>query len=221
MSVRPKSRLVNAPNARFDQAVCQGLLIRLPDAAIGVPLPRAAAQAAHGALHGLCCARLSACGRSPWCAVRRQPECAPVALTWPARAATDSTIDRQPTPPRDPAHVSSARPPGSEPQTRMSLFRHQNRNVNSERLRRGGSKWPQEDRPGTCCGVGRCRAVAGIRWSAGSDFVGAFAEGAQIESSPAAEWAPRSGHLGEIGLRPVLHRDFGVAAALMVRKYDG
>ena len=220
MSVRPKSRLVNAPNARFDQAVCQGLLIRLPDAAIGVPLPRAAAQAAHGALHGLCCARLSACGRSPWCAVRRQPECAPVALTWPARAATDSTIDRQPTPPRNPAHVSSARPPGSEPQTRMSLFRHQNRNINSEWLRRGGSSGPRRTVREAVAELGGAEAVTGIRWSAGLGFRGCV-RGRRVDRKQ------HSRGMGATRRTPGRHwlartaPRFRCRAALMVRKYDG
>ena len=48
------------PTARCRQAVCQGPLIRLPDAAIGVRRLRVAAQAACGALRGPCCARLSA-----------------------------------------------------------------------------------------------------------------------------------------------------------------
>ena len=55
-----RGRLINARTARSRQAVCRGPLIRLPDAAIGVPRLRAAAQAARAALRGPSCVRLSA-----------------------------------------------------------------------------------------------------------------------------------------------------------------
>ena len=44
------------------------------------------------------------------------------ALTWPARAATDSTIGKQPTPTRDRAPVSGTDRPAQCPQTRVSLI---------------------------------------------------------------------------------------------------
>src|SRR6187551_2510418 len=80
----PDCTLVNARTARSRRAVCRGPLIRLPDAAIGVPRLRAAAQAARGALRGPCCARLSA-----WwsltpvsgCEVADTRQCAAGALT--------------------------------------------------------------------------------------------------------------------------------------------
>jgi hypothetical protein len=50
----PRSHFVNARTARSRQAVCRGPLIRLPDAAIGVPLLRAAAQAARSSRPMLC-----------------------------------------------------------------------------------------------------------------------------------------------------------------------
>src|SRR5258705_1434587 len=56
----PRSHFVNPRTARSRQAVCRCPLIRLPDAAIGVPRLRAAAQAARGALRGPSCVRLSA-----------------------------------------------------------------------------------------------------------------------------------------------------------------
>src|SRR3981189_1594607 len=56
----PDRTLVNTRTPRSRQAVCRCRLIRLPDAAIGVPLLRAAAQAARGALPGPCCC--SECG---------------------------------------------------------------------------------------------------------------------------------------------------------------
>src|ERR1700751_4787681 len=95
----PDRTLVNARTDRSRQAVCRGPLIRLPDAAIGVRRLRAAAQAARGALRGPCCVRLSAWWSPPWsgCEVADTRQCAAGALTWPARAATDSTIDQQPT----------------------------------------------------------------------------------------------------------------------------
>src|SRR6185436_11482790 len=114
-SVQKLQTLVNAPTARSRQAVCRCPLIRLPDAAIGVPLPRAAAQAARGALRGPCCVRLSAWWSLPvaCCEVADTRQCAAGALTWPAHAATDSTIDKQPTPTRDRAPRKRCRPTGS------------------------------------------------------------------------------------------------------------
>ena len=56
----PDRTLVNALTARSRQAACRGPLIRLPDAVIGVPLLRAAAQAARAARRGPCCVRSSA-----------------------------------------------------------------------------------------------------------------------------------------------------------------
>src|SRR5258705_7018396 len=50
----PDRTLVNAPTARSRQAACRCPLIRLPDAAIGVPLLRAAAQAARYSRPMLC-----------------------------------------------------------------------------------------------------------------------------------------------------------------------
>jgi hypothetical protein len=85
----------------------------LPDAAIGVPRLCAAVQAAHGALRGACGVRLSAWGRSRGLAVNLMSvdtgQCAPVALSWPALAMTDHTIDQQPTSSRDPVPVSGIR----------------------------------------------------------------------------------------------------------------
>src|SRR6478735_2645689 len=62
----PDCTLVNARTARSRRAVCRGPLIRLPDAAIGVPRLRAAAQAARGALpaHVVCVCLLG--GHFPW-----------------------------------------------------------------------------------------------------------------------------------------------------------
>src|SRR3981189_2957935 len=67
----PDRTLVNTRTARSRQAVCRCRLIRLPDAAIGVPLLRAAAQAARGALPGPCCC--SECG-TPVTSVTRSAE---------------------------------------------------------------------------------------------------------------------------------------------------
>src|ERR1700744_6052486 len=108
----PDRTLVNAPIARSRQAVCRGPLIRLPDAAIGVQRLRAAAQAARGALRGPVCVRLSAWWSLPWsgCEVADTPQCAAGARPSPARAATDSTIDKQPTPTRDRAPRQWYRP---------------------------------------------------------------------------------------------------------------
>jgi hypothetical protein len=50
------------PTARCRQAVGRGPLIRLPEAAIGVRRLSAAAQAAPGALRGLCCSRADVLG---------------------------------------------------------------------------------------------------------------------------------------------------------------
>jgi hypothetical protein len=55
------------PTALCRQAVGRGPLIRLPDAATGVRRPRAAAQAAHGALRGRWCSRFL---RAPFLAPR-------------------------------------------------------------------------------------------------------------------------------------------------------
>src|SRR6185437_2526617 len=114
----PASHFVNARTARCHQAVCRGRLIRLPGDAIGVPLLRAAAQAARAALRGPCCVRPSAWWSLPWSGgeVADTRQCAAGALTWPGRAAADSTIDKQPTPARD-------RHPSAVPTDRLSARR--------------------------------------------------------------------------------------------------
>ena len=73
--------LVNAPTARSRQAACRGPLIRLPDAAIGVPLLRAAAQAARAARRGPCCARLSAWWALPVVWLKQTPRSVRLVLT--------------------------------------------------------------------------------------------------------------------------------------------
>ena len=121
----PDRTLVNARTARSHQAVCRCRLIRLPGDAIGVRRLRAAAQAARAALRGPCCVRLSAWWLNyplVWLVSCRHPAVCCGALTWPARAATDSTIGKQPTPTRDRAPVSGTDRPAQCPQTRVSLI---------------------------------------------------------------------------------------------------
>ena len=108
---------VNALTARSRQAVCRGRLIRLPGGAIGVRGLRVVAQAARGALRDPRRVRLSAWCRSRWSRGEMQTTGSVrlVRLTWPARSATDSTTDRQPTRTRDRAPRQRYRPTCSVP----------------------------------------------------------------------------------------------------------
>ena len=103
--------VVNAPTARFRQAVCRGPLIRLPDAAIGVPrLAPLLKQRAALVAAPVVCVGLHG-GRSRGLAVTLQTlQYVAGGLTWPACTATDNTIDDQPTPTRDRHHRQRYRP---------------------------------------------------------------------------------------------------------------